>query len=122
MNKLAVTFSIANGLRISNKAELDHFIKQNEGRKGVMEIMIFEQDASRQHIGYFHAMVIPAFLKGFEQYGDRRTAKQIEEYIDHECPYMDGRKIEEYSKNELNSIITWCKVFAGEELQIQIPG
>ena len=33
MNRFAASFSIANGLRISNKAELDHFIKQNEELK-----------------------------------------------------------------------------------------
>lgn len=120
MNKLQCTFSISNGLRIANKAEMDHFIKQHEGKKGIIEITILGADPSKQHIGYFKGVVIPAFQKGFENYGDRRTVKQIEEYINYECPYMDGRKIEEYSKNELNSIVTWCQVFAGEELQIKI--
>ena len=119
MNKLSLTCSFANGLYISNKAELDEFIRVNKGKKGIIEVTTFEEGSTELQKSKFLKVIIPALIRGSEKFGDRYSERMMIEYVIRNCPGVEG-EFEDLDKPDLSRLIDWCIQFGAEHLGVII--
>jgi hypothetical protein len=106
---------------IPNLAEMNEFLRvQPDQNKAILEIVVYEKDASLLTRVYFNRVIIPAFQRGFKKLGDYRSVRELEIFIVAECPETAGKELEALGQGEMSILIDWAKQYAAENLGVCI--
>ena len=123
MSKRFVTVATIKGgqLHIPNKAEMDEFYrKAKDGTKVLVELIVYEQDASILAKVYFKKAIVPAFQRGFKALGEPKSEFQTLIYLFGTCPYTNSASLQDIGADELSQLIDWSKQHGAEHLGIYI--
>lgn len=120
-------------LRVFEKNELEHFLKQNTGKRIVIQVEASDQQRKASFIAYYYKVVIPKIRAAYIHNGILMSKEGVEVEMRKRCllyeevPKADGtgydkrlRGLSELNDTELYEYIELLKIMTGEFMHIYI--
>jgi len=104
---------------------LNQFFAEHKGERVVVKIEAYEQGSSKAQVGYYFNYILPTIQAAFFELGDRKSTKQVHEYLEQEYAKVTADWDEEIfvsrlSKAEFSKYLDWVKQFAAENLSVYV--
>ena len=102
--------------------DLKDFGEMHAGSKIIVEVSVLHAETSKAMIGFFHKVIVPEYIKAFKEIGDRKTNKEMVEFISNTMPTAinNGCRIEDLDRINMWHLIEECKQYAAENLSLYI--
>jgi len=135
MSALNLTGRITNDgkLAVYSQNELNHYLKQNSGKRVMIRFEILDERPTQAMLGYYHAKVLPDMKDAFWKLGNRKRLSEVEQFCREVSPICWSDEMDENGKwkyrlkdlSELNAPelyqhLEFIKQYAAENLHVFI--
>ena len=104
---------------------LNAFFEANKGKRVVVNFEVAESGTTELQLAYYFKYVVPTIQAALLETGERKTEKQTDLWLRHQCGFCyDGDyellDVRELTKTEFSNYLEWLKQFAAENLYVYV--
>lgn len=116
-------------LLVSSRPEMLEFFRMWPNRSVILVFEVCDEGTRGPMLGYYHKVVVPRFMNGLIETGNRMNEKDTDRFIREASRITNASspenekilRIEDLSDSEMVGFLEECKQMAAENFQIIIP-